>query len=257
MGDLTLHGLACGYNGQRILNPLHVSFPPGALCALLGRNGSGKSTLLRTISGLLPAVSGSCSLNEQELPGMKVRQRAQRVAFLPQRPSMLEGVTVQEVLLMGLNPWLGLLSSPGQIQRDKALETGIQMGIGSLLDRDFSSLSEGQKQLVLLARAAVQNTPVMLMDEPDSALDYVNRHDMLRRLSALVHAAQKVCLLATHDPNFALAYCDRILILKDHDLKWDFCPGTTDRPTMEQALSSLYGEIVLIEQGGRRFMALK
>lgn len=257
MDELTLHSLACGYGGQRILNALNVSFFPGELCALLGLNGSGKSTLLRTVSGLLPVVSGSCSLGDQDLPGMKIRQRAQIVSFIPQRYSALEGITVREVLLMGLNPWLGLLESPGRAQRDSVLETGVRMGVGGWMDKDYSSLSEGQKQLVLLARTAVQNTPVMLMDEPDSALDYVNRHDMMRRLSDLVHETKKFCLMATHDPNCALEYCDRILILKDGAVKWDFLPAKADREEVERALSCLYGNIVVFEQDDRRFMALK
>ena len=125
------------------------------------------------------------------------------------------------------------------------------------MDKDFSCLSEGQKQLVLLARTTVQNTPVMLMDEPDSALDYVNRHDMMRRLSDLVHEEKKICLMATHDPNFALEYCDRILILKDGEARWDFLPAKADRKELEQALSCLYGNIILLEHGGKCFMALK
>ena len=254
MESLTLHNLKCGYHRQTILKTESVTFVQGSFCALLGLNGSGKSTLLQTISGVLPAISGHCTLGEQNLTKIKIRQRAQRISYLPQQSSRLEAVTVLDVLLMGLNPWLGIMQSPDKIQKAKVMDICIRMGLGSFAEKDFSKLSGGQKQRVLLARAVVQNTPVMLMDEPDSALDYGNRHEMMQGLSKLIHSEQKIGIIATHDPNFALAYCDRILILKDGGVSKDFSPKDTPVGKIEKALADIYGSIQVIEIDGSCFM---
>lgn len=255
MKGLGLHQLDCGYDGQAVLKATKLTLLRGELCAVLGLNGSGKSTLMKTICGVIPAVSGTCTLDGVSLSEMKTRQRARHISFIPQKSSGVGGVAVEEVLLMGLNPWLRLFEAPGKAQRAQALTVAESMGIGDLIRQDFGKLSEGQKQLVLLTRAVVQNTPVMLMDEPESALDYVNKHEMMRRVSDLVHEQGKIGLIATHDPNVALTYCDRILIVKNQGIVWDFYQREIGHAKVKQALSCLYGNIVVVQHGGKCYMA--
>lgn len=255
--SLYLTSLTAGYGKKRILENINFSFSTGELCALLGLNGSGKSTLLKSICGLIPIIEGDCRLGSQSITKMKIKERSRLISYIPQRSSTLEGVSVFDALLMGLNPYLGPLESPSTAQKEQAACIFRDSGLKIDLSTDFSTLSEGQKQLVLLSRMLVQNTPVMIMDEPDSALDYNNRHDMLSQLSAIVHQKQKIGILATHDPNFALTYCDRLLIIRKGKPCLDIKVKEASPQELTASLSELYGPVELFPYGDRYFMALQ
>lgn len=179
------------------------------------------------------------------------RQRALRMAYIPQRGSLIEGKTVLEVVLMGFNARLHLLESPGEQHRESALATLERLGLSGFAQRDYATLSEGQKQLVILARALVQDTPVMLMDEPDSALDFVNRSMVLGKIQEILHSQRRAGLITLHDPNFALRYCDRLLLMRQGEICREISLAQTTQAEIEAALSEIYGDIRIIEyQGG-------
>ena len=178
---------------------------------------------------------------------MHERQRARLMSYIPQRGSLIMGKTVLEVVLMGLNPYLGLLDSPSAQQKEDARHTLDRLGLSQFAERDYDSLSEGQKQLVILSRALVQNAPVMLMDEPDSALDFVNRNMVLGKISEIIHEEKRAGLITLHDPNFALAYCDRLLLMKDGVIADELNMADADRERVESALSIIYGPVRVLE----------
>ena len=124
------------------------------------------------------------------------------------------------------------------------------MGLGEKADLDYAELSEGQKQLVILARTLVQDAPVMLMDEPDSALDFVNRNMVLHQIRTIIHTQNRGGLITLHDPNFALAYCDRLLLMKDGSILTQVPLQTAGRDEIESALSQIYGEIRVLQHPG-------
>lgn len=240
-----IHDIHVSYGADEIVHGVSLALEKGELCALLGLNGSGKTTLLRAVCGLLPA-QGWCTVAGQKLAEISERGRAKLLSFIPQSASPIHGKTVMEVLLMGCNPHLRLLESPGEPHRQQALAALRKLGIESFAFRSFSALSQGQKQLVILARTLVQNTPVMLMDEPDSALDFLNRHMVLGQIRDLIRAEQRAGLITLHDPNFAMAYCDRLLLLKHGSVAAELNMHTADISEAQEKLSLIYGDIELL-----------
>lgn len=251
---LVVEQLCVGYGATRVVDGASFSIAQGECCALLGLNGSGKTTLLRALDGLLPAQSGRFWVAGEDCTFIHEKKRARLLSYMPQRHSRMQGVMVLDVVLMGCNPRLGLLQSPSRSDRRQARTLLEQVGMGEYAGQDFARLSEGQKQKVILARTLAQNTPVMLMDEPDSALDFSARHEMLSQLSGLIHQSGKAGLITMHDPNFALAYCDRILLLAGGRIQEDLPLRAAGRESVLAFLSRIYPHIDLIPYGSSYLM---
>ena len=151
---------------------------------------------------------------------------------------------------MGCNPRLPLFGMPGEGDRKRVRSIFEQLSIAHLWGSDFLHLSEGQKQLVILARAIVQDAPAMLLDEPDSALDFVNRHLVFTQIRSVVQGGGRCGLVTMHDPNFALAYCDRILFLQNGSICGEVEVARASRSGLQTALSQLYGNVEVLEYAG-------
>ena len=253
---LSLQNISAGYGENIIVRDVSADIPGGCLCALLGLNGSGKTTLIKAVCGLLPISGGRCFVGELDCTKLHEHKRARYISYIPQRHSKLVGVTVKDVAAMGLNPGLGLFEFPSKEDMGYVLETLEKMNILHLADSIFSELSEGQKQLVILARTLVQNCPIMLLDEPDSALDFINRHKMLSKIRDLVKLKNKAGLVALHDPNLALKYCDRLLIFKDGVIAADINVPGAGSEEIRASLGLIYGDIGVFELGGELMVSL-
>jgi len=251
MTGLSIDNITAGYDGREIISGIEFSIERGEFCALLGRNGSGKTTLFKSLCGLIKSYSGSFYVDDVDCTNLNERKRAQYISYIPQRHSKLQGVLVRDVVLMGYNPTLPLLASPNKSEMAYAENLVMQMELGELADKDFSRLSEGQKQLIILTRTLVQNAPVMLMDEPDSSLDFPNRHSVLAKIRDIIHQQNKVGLVTLHDPNFALEYCDKIVLIANGKLLGELRPKTATEQEVLTHLSKIYGNIDVLEHRGR------
>ncbi|MBQ9148566.1 MAG: ABC transporter ATP-binding protein [Oscillospiraceae bacterium] len=247
---LKVENIRCGYFHREIVHNASFSVAEGEFCALLGLNGCGKTTLMKAVCGLLPVHDGIVAVDGENCTDFNERQRALRMAYIPQRGSLISGKTVLEVVLMGFNARLHLLDSPGKAHRRKAMEALERLGMGELAQRDYAQLSEGQKQMVILARTIVQDTPVMLMDEPDSALDFVNRNLVLGKIREILHSQNRAGLITLHDPNFALAYCDSLILMQEGKILQRLSLKDAIREEVEQALSRIYGNIRILQYEG-------
>lgn len=125
-----------------------------------------------------------------------------------------------------------------------------RIGCGHIAQRDFGTLSQGQRQLIILARCMVQDAPVMLMDEPDSALDFLNLHMILAKVRDTLHTDGRAGLITLHDPNFAMAYCDRIFLLHDGLLQAELDMSSASREEIQDKLSLICGGIDVIPYSG-------
>lgn len=253
---LCLKHICVSYGSRQILHGIDLSLQPGEFCALLGLNGSGKSTLLHGLCGFLP-MAGQVQVNGIDCTRMHEKKRAQLLSFLPQTPSLAGGRTTLDAVLMGYNAQLGLFDSPSAAQCQNALAILGRFGLADQADVDFGTLSQGQKQLVLLARSMVQEAPVMLMDEPDSALDFTNRHHMLRLIRDSIHSQQRCGLITLHDPNFAMAYCDRLVLLHGGVIQAQITMASASAEELREQLSLLYGPVEVLSYGGQFFMVEK
>jgi len=244
---LSLQKVYVGYGGRIITRDISFDIEAGEVCALLGLNGSGKTTLLKGICGFLPLSGGHIYTGDINLTSLNERKRARYVSYIPQRHSKLTGVTVIDAVLMGFNVNLGVLELPSAEDKALAMKALEKMEIPHLAGEDFSRLSEGQKQLVILARTLVQNAPVMLMDEPDSALDFPNKHKTLARIRGLVRSEGKACLVTLHDPNLALDYCDKLVLLDNGQVVSELHLSGASRDDIQSCLSSVYENIAVCE----------
>ena len=207
-------------SGKKVFHAVNgVSFDVyrGETFSLVGESGSGKTTILHGCCGFLP-IQGSFTVADTDCRSLNEKKRARLVSFIPQVCSLQGGRTALEVVLMGFNSQLGLLESPSAEHKRAALEAMQRLNCAEFAEKDFGALSQGQRQIVILARCIVQDSPVMLMDEPDSALDFLNRHMVLSKISELIKEENKAGLITLHDPNFAMAYCDRLFLLKQGNI---------------------------------------
>lgn len=249
----SLENIYVSHGKREVIHGVSLHIGAGEFCALLGLNGSGKTTVLHAACGFLP-MRGRCVAAGQDCTRLSEKKRARLLSFIPQTCSLEGGKTALEVVLMGLNAQLGLLESPSSAQRDAARETMERLGCGAFAEQDFGALSQGQRQIVILARCIVQNAPVMLMDEPDSALDFLNKHMVLGKIREIIHSQNKAGLITLHDPNFAMAYCDRLILLKDGEIVAEIDLSGAGAEEIRERLSRIYGEIELLKNRGSYLM---
>ena len=253
MQPLAVEHLRAGYGNRLVLRDMSFRVDGGMLTALLGANGCGKTTLLKVLCRQLP-YAGSCLLEGKPLDTIPRKTLARRVSYIPQRSGMCISLPVLEVVLMGFNPVLGMLEHPSAAHRQKAREALAAVGMEAYAGEDYQRLSEGQKQLCILARTMVEDAGLLLMDEPESSLDFPHRHRIMRLLSGLATESGKACLVTLHDPALALTYCGRLILVKDGVCVAELEPASDSLSHMERALSDIYGPVRLRSLDGRLVM---
>lgn len=255
---LEVEKVCAGYGEKEIIHDISFSIEPHTLTALIGPNGCGKTTLLKSIVNLLD-YEGKCTLLGEDLSDMSVRGLARKISYIPQRSGIHISMSVLEVVLMGFNPVLKLLQRPNVKQRKKAQEALRAVGMAEYGNEDFLTLSEGQKQLVLLARTMIEDTRLLILDEPDSALDFQNKHRIMRLLSQIVNTEEKAGILCLHDPAVALEFCQQLVIIKDGRCVQILHPETDSLEVMADALRKVYGNVSLgrcTDKNGKQHLVL-
>lgn len=254
MDELRIRGLRAGYGGRTVIDGADLTVQAGEVVALLGLNGSGKSTLLRAAAGLLPA-SGSVCFGGRDLLAMGARARARVCAYVPQRSRIDGGITALEAVLMGANAVTPLFGGYSAAQRARARDCLAQMDALAWADTPVGALSEGQRQTVVFARTLMQQARVLLLDEPDGALDLPRRGAMLEAVRRMAGAGPCAALVALHDASLALSRCDRVLLLMDGRIAFQLDMRVAEQEQVEHALGALYGEAHVVRRG-RRFAVL-
>ena len=244
MSYFTIENLAAGYGKKQIVRNVSLSLERGRLLGLLGANGSGKTTLLKSICGILPH-SGTCTLDGVSLEGLSAREIAKKCSYIPQRSGISIDISALDVVLMGFNPRLGLLEHPGKEMHERAVDALKRAGLSGMEQTNYLHLSEGQKQLCILARTLVTDSRLLLLDEPESALDFRFRFRTLEIIREWVQTGSRCGIVALHDPMLALNFCDELLLLKDGRRIGLLRPETDPIEEMEAMLSEIYGPISL------------
>ncbi len=209
---LSLRGVRARLGAHAVLSGAELDVAPGEIVGLLGRNGAGKSTLLRIACGLLAPEAGSVELDGRPLATMDRRERARAAALVPQETHFPFPFSVAEVVLMGRTPHLGWLGFEGRRDLAAALGAMQQLGIDGLAGRSVLSLSGGERQLAVVARALAQEPRLLLLDEPTAFLDLRHRLQVLGRVRELA-AAGTSALVVSHDLAVAARACDRLALL--------------------------------------------
>jgi iron complex transport system ATP-binding protein len=206
---LSIEGLAVDLGGRRILSGVSLRVADGGFTALLGPNGSGKTTLLRTVYKAVPRAAGRIEVEGRSIDELSPRALAQRLAVMQQEVALEFDFTAREIAAMGRSPYRGLLD-PERPEDAAIVDRAMAMAdVGQLAPRVFTTLSGGEKQRVLLARALAQQPRVLLLDEPTSHLDLRHQLDLLSRVRGL-----GITVLAVlHDLNLALQFADQAVLL--------------------------------------------
>ena len=250
MSFFSVNGLCAGYGGVRVFEDITFEIAEGTLIGILGANGSGKTTFLKAVCGILPH-EGTCVLDGTMLEGLSPRNIAKLCSYIPQRSGITIDISVLDVVLMGFNPQLGLLARPDASMREAALLALAQVGLAGREEENYLHLSEGQKQLCILARTLVTQSKLLLLDEPESALDFRYRYRMLEIIRSWVNEKKIGAIATLHDPSLALNYCDRILLLHEGKLLGCISPMEDELSHMEALLSKVYGSVSLTQVPNR------
>ena len=264
MSFFKVENLTAGYGGKQVVNHLSFELEAGSLTGLLGANGSGKSTLLKALCGILPH-RGSCMLEKQFLEELSSRELARLCSYIPQRSGISIDISVLDVVLMGFNPRLGLLEYPSAQMKEKARQALARAGLAGREEENYLHLSEGQKQLCILARTLAAESRLLLLDEPESALDFRYRYRMLELLREWIRDGeqeqygQRATLAALHDPSLALNCCDRLLLLEGGEIRSVLRPFADPLEKMEEQLALIYGCVSLyrcMDKSGREQLVM-
>lgn len=220
---IELKHLTTGYKVKKqekvIAKDLTASLSIGELTCLLGPNGAGKSTLLRTMAAFQPALSGSVEVMGRDISKYDPKELAKLVGVVLTNNSDIKNMTAYEVVSMGRSPYTGFWGRLNDKDRhliDKCLEW---VGVSELAQRKMQTLSDGERQKVMIAKAIAQETKVIYLDEPTAFLDYPSKIQMMLLLRRLAQAMHKVILVSTHDLEHAVRFADKLWLLdSEHGL---------------------------------------
>lgn len=235
--SLSVENLSFSYGQTPVLREVSFTAEKGELVSVLGPNGVGKTTLFRCVLGTLTPLKGYIKMDNEDLAALTPRERAKRIAYIPQIHPPTFGYTVLDTVLMGSARQLNAFQQPGAAQLRRAEEALEQVGALHLRERNFAHLSGGEQQLVLIARALAQDAEVLMMDEPTSALDYGNQLRILQMVRRLAAQGYTV-ILSTHNPQHALTFATRMLALHDgQTAAW----GEPRQVLTPELMETLYG----------------
>ena len=216
---IELNNFSTGFAGNTLLSGVNAMIPAGQLTALIGRNGSGKSTLLRALAGLNRDYTGTILIDNADLRQMRPQALARKLAFVSTQRVRIANLTCEQLAGLGRAPytdWIGRLSKTDADIVADALEA---VGMSDYAGRTLNTLSDGECQRVMVARAVAQDTPVILLDEPTSFLDLPNRYALCSLLHRLAHERNKCILFSTHELDIALRTCDNIAVIDSPAIK--------------------------------------
>jgi iron complex transport system ATP-binding protein len=224
-----------GYNGS-ISRYIHLSAASSELLALVGLNGAGKSTLLRTVSGLLKPIDGKIILCGKPLPDYSRNELAKTISFVSTETVAVPYLKVFDLAAMGRYPYTGRMGHLDEEDKYQVLEALELVGLRSMAWRHVNTLSDGERQRVMIARTLVQDTPIVLFDEPTAYLDVPNKYETLALLRRLAHNKNKTIIFSTHDLSIATRTADKLWLMTSATVH----EGAPEDYAIQQAIKELF-----------------
>lgn len=210
---IELRNITLQFGSRVLIEGASTHFRSGQITALLGRNGTGKSTLLRAIANLTPAASGQVLIGGEDVQKIGAQKLARRLAFVNTERVDADLLSVYDLVAIGRSPytdWMGRLTADDEQIIAQAMRVA---NVEMLAERSVDTLSDGECQRVMIARALAQSTDVILLDEPTSFLDLPNRYELCRLLGELAHRENKCIIFSTHELDIALSLADSVALV--------------------------------------------
>lgn len=238
-------------DGKRILSNVSFDFGCGFI-GIIGPNGAGKTTLLRMLSGYLKPDSGSVLLDGTDISRIDIKTRALKMALVPQNYAMEYDFTVLETVLMGRNPHKKLFESDTREDYELAAECIRKAGIEHLKNRSVLTLSGGEWQRMIIARALCQQSRILLLDEPVSSLDIRHQVGILDMVWELTQKAGMIAVCVLHDLSLTYNYCDRVLLMREGEI---FADGTPEYVLTRENVQEVYGtRVEIVKSAGNVYV---
>lgn len=208
-GILHTQNLTFGYK-TILCSPANLDADEGEIICIVGRNGCGKSTLLNTLSGILPKLGGLIKLKDKDINKISLQARSRLVSYVPSRPEYLANLKVYELVSMGRSPYTNIFDKKKDIDTDIINAALDKFNLTNLQNRALWSLSDGEKQRTMICRAVVQETPIIILDEPTAFLDYYVRQLLLQELKDLSTIEKKCIIFSSHDIELSMTIATKI-----------------------------------------------
>jgi iron complex transport system ATP-binding protein len=240
--DLRARDVAVQLGGTPVLRGVSLEVPAGTWLTVVGPNGAGKSTLLRALAGLV-AADGLVELGGEPATGLRRREWARRVAFVPQTPVVPPGMSVVSYVLLGRTPHLGPLGREGATDLAVVARNLEQLDLTAFAERPLETLSGGERQRAMVARALAQQAPVLLLDEPTTALDVGHQQEVLELVDRLRRQHELTVVSTMHDLTLAGQYADRLLLLDHGEV---VVTGSPEDVLTQENLARFYGARVRV-----------
>lgn len=215
---IELKEFSTGFKEKALLKDVDITFPSEELTALIGKNGSGKSTLMKALCGLNEKYNGSIEIDGKEIKEIPKLKLASEVSYVNTQRPRIANLKSYDVVALGRTPftgWNGRLSDKDKQKIEEAIKL---VGMEEFKDRYLQTLSDGECQKIMIARAIAQDTPIILLDEPTSFLDLPTRHEIVALLKRLTEQNKKTIIFSTHELDIALRYADNIALIDTPNL---------------------------------------
>ena len=210
---IELRNIEIGYHSA-LLSIENLVLETGKFYAIIGKNGIGKTTFIHTVLGLIPTIKGEIDINGQNIHQISANQRAKLVAHVPSKFEGVQHLSTRDFIAMGRAPYTNFLGKLAEEDWKLVDEISAELGIESFLQKDTSELSDGERQIASIAKALVQKTPVIVLDEPTAFLDYANRMSVQKLLQKVAKNTNVCIIQSSHDLELCLEFADEMLIVE-------------------------------------------
>jgi iron complex transport system ATP-binding protein len=257
--EILLHDLSVGYRGKegfkRLIEGFTTQLKAGETIALMGSNGSGKSTLLRTLTGFQQPLSGNVTINGKAISAISMKERAGFISYVSTEPVRVGNMTVFELVGLGrylYSGWWGNLSNEDIDKVKRCLDL---TGMKSFASRQVNSLSDGERQRVMIARALAQDTPVIILDEPTAFLDVRNKYEIIHLLRELALKEHKSVIFSSHDFSITMGMADKVWLIESGKVM----EGAPEDLALKGAYTALFegSSLVFVPESGEIILSEK
>lgn len=227
--------------GKNVLDNISMEIKDSKILVILGLNGCGKTTLIKNMSGIYKPLYGSITIDGRDIHNMAPKERSKYITYLSQKVNSFDDFIVRDYLSFSFLPELTFYQKPSKEQLSLIDKYASSMNISYLLDKKIDEISGGQRQLVQICGALLQNTEIIILDEPFSALDMVNQNIVLKALDKIVKESNKTIILSTHNPNHALFLKSDVALMKEGKV---VAFGKSSDIVNPEKLKAVYGDSI-------------